>query len=334
MIVSVTEVESFKRCRRAWDYGSFNRQALTPIIQSKPYLDLGSMVHKALAYWTQKPNSNLTHVFDAVSIQHYNKVWEQYKAKTGSTPTEEETQPLQDAITLGGAMMANYQEYYKQPLPSHLTFCSPEQEIWIPIPGTEYNCCILQTLEGSAPCESCNGTGIGRHYLKARLDALAQDSHGNVYVVERKTYDKRPNLSLLERSDQFVGYVWVAQQLNIGPVIGIAYDGLWKRDKPPQKPKKLPIDALFCRAIIEPAQDEINEYGRELAETVQDMANQPRLYKNRVWQGCWDCSFEYLCGIQSMDGDYKGIIETQFMRRTEDDVSDIAAQVESAGAIA
>jgi hypothetical protein len=116
----------------------------------------------------------------------------------------------------------------------------------------------------------------------------------------------------------------------MGPVIGIAYDGLWKRATPPQRPKKLELADLFCRAIIEPAQDEVLEYGVELARTVVDMANRPYIYKNRQWQGCWDCSFEYLCRMQSQNGDYQGIIETQFMRRVEDDVADIAEQVEGA----
>jgi hypothetical protein len=61
-----------------------------------------------------------------------------------------------------------------------------------------------------------------------------------------------------------------------------------------------------------------------------DMANEPRLYKNRVWAGCWDCSFEHLCRIQSQDGDVEYVKRTMYTSSTEDDVSDIASVVESA----
>ncbi len=341
MIVSVTEVQSFKRCRRQWDLGSFNRQALTPIIQPKPYLDLGTMVHKSLAYWTANPTDPITgaiqslhNIFTAIAIQHKRDTITRYQDATGSEPTDEMLEPLYDAIVLGTAMMDNYQAYYGQPLPDRLKFCSPEQEIMIPIPNTEHlclACCseLVPTTLRTAPCTECNGTGTASHYLKARLDALAIDEYDNVYVVERKTYSARPNLLLLEHTDQFIGYVWVAQQMNIGHVIGIAYDGLWKRAQPPQRPKRLELADLFCRTIITPSQDEVNEYGVELARTVQDMNANPYIYKNRVWQGCWDCSFEQLCAAQSQNDDIATIIQLQYTKRTEEDVSDIAQVVEA-----
>lgn len=345
MYVSVTEVQSFKRCRRQWEYGSFNRMAITPIMQPKPYLDLGSMIHKTLAYWTEKPDLNgatIQQVFLAIATQHRRHVIDAYRAATGATPTLEEQTPLLDAITLGAAMMANYQEYYKVPLPPHLKYCAPEQEILVPIPNTEHKCpnCnimlarVTNIAGQSEPvhyvqCNNCNGTGTAKHYLKARLDALAIDTQDNLYVVERKTYDKRPDMHLLEVNDQFIGYVWVAQQLGLGNVVGIAYDGLWKRATPPQRPHKLTIADLFVRTIITPAQDEVNEYGTELARTVLEMANTPYIYKNRVWQGCWDCSFEYLCRTQSQAGDVDFVLRTMYTKRIEDDTTDIVQQVEA-----
>lgn len=335
MMFSVTEVQSFKRCRRAWDYGSFNRQGITPIIQPKPYLDLGTLVHKTLAYWTQKPLNDdgtsvaLRHVFLTLAAQHQKQVVERHTKATGAPPTSEELDPLLDAIALGASMMANYQEYYGEPLPSHLRFCTPEQEILIPIPGTEHPCQDCNSSPGfrKYPCSTCGTSGVQQHHLKARLDALAQDTRDNIYVVERKTYDKRPDLHLLEVSDQFIGYMWAAQSLQLGNVVGIAYDGLWKRAQPPQRPKKLTLADLFVRTIITPTQDEIDEYGAELAATVMDMANNPYIYKNRVWQGCWDCSFEQLCRSQSQNDDIDYILRTQYMRRTEEDTSDIVAAV-------
>ncbi len=357
MYVSVTEIQSFKRCRRQWEYGSFNRMGITPIIQPKPYLDLGSMIHKCLAYWMQNPTlstpegttQTLARVFMSIAHQHRKGVIEKYQRATGHTPTMEELNPLDDAIVLGAAMMNNYQQHYGEPLPPHLRFCSPEQELLLPIPGTEHQCTKCNVffhgiteleIAGTGekiqrrPCTECNDTGKAYHYLKARLDALAQDTQGNLYVVENKTYEKRPDLYLLEVNDQFIGYVWAAQQFaaqlpDSPPVVGVAYNGLWKRATPPQRPKKLEIADLFVRTIITPSQDEVNEYGEELARTVLEMANTPYIYKNRVWQGCWDCSFEHLCRTQSQGGDVEFVINTQFTRRVEDDTSDIVTAVDA-----
>jgi hypothetical protein len=154
MYFSVTEIQSFKRCRRQWEYGSFNRMGITPIIQPKPYLDLGTMVHKTLAYWTEKPDLGvhddgtpitLRQVFMTIATQHRKAVVDKYVNATGQQPTSEEMDPLLDAIVMGAAMADNYQTYYAHPLPPHLKFCKPEQEILIPIPGTEH--------------PGCNGTG-------------------------------------------------------------------------------------------------------------------------------------------------------------------------------
>jgi hypothetical protein len=343
MYFSVTEIQSFKRCRRQWEYGSFNRMGITPIIQPKPYLDLGTMVHKTLAYWTEKPDLGthddgtpitLRQVFMTIASQHRAAVVDKYVKATGQQPTSEEMDPLLDAIVMGAAMADNYQTYYAHPLPPHLKFCKPEQEILIPIPGTEHPCPSC-SKENSDPyhtykvsCANCTD-GIALHYLKARLDALAQDRRDNLYVVERKTYSSRPDLNLLQVSDQFIGYIWCAQQLDVGPVIGLAYDGLWKRATPPQRPKKLTIADLFCRTLIAPSQNMVDEYGAELARTVMEMANNPYIYKNRVWQGCWDCSFEQLCRSQSEGDDIEYILRTQYTTRTEDDASDIVQQVDA-----
>jgi hypothetical protein len=188
---------------------------------------------------------------------------------------------------------------------------------------------MVQEVHYYTSADCCNGTGTAVHHLKARLDALAQDRRDNLYVVERKTYSNRPDLNLLQVSDQFIGYIWCAQQLDVGPVIGLAYDGLWKRATPPQRPKKLTIADLFCRTLIAPSQNMVDEYGAELARTVMEMANNPYIYKNRVWQGCWDCSFEQLCRSQSEGDDIEYILRTQYTTRTEDDASDIVQQVDA-----
>jgi hypothetical protein len=140
MIVSVTEVQSFKRCRRQWDYGSFNRQGLTPIIQPKPYLDLGTMIHKTLAYWaatyTDDEPGNLELIFTAIAAKHKATIIDNYTRATGQEPADELLDPLIDSIVLGRAMMKNYQEFHKRPIYEDMTHVSPEQEILIPIPGT------------------------------------------------------------------------------------------------------------------------------------------------------------------------------------------------------
>lgn len=336
---SVTDRQTYKRCRRKWDFSSNARQNLTKIGPGHTALELGGLIHRALAGWLLEPKTNLKLHFLNETNKRIEEIKEAYLRTVGAEISEEELGIVYDFVTLGSAMCENYQEVHKSPIPSNMRFAAAEQEIVIPIPGTEHYCekCVsynrqynlinIMTDEwvnsSNKDCTDCGGTGTVYHYLSMTLDGLLQDTEDRLYVLERKTYDQRPKMIDLDMADQFTGYTWGVSQiadaigLNGAKVVGIAYDGLWKRAKPPRavKGKQLILEDLFIRRIIPKTLEQINEWGRLLTLEINEMANDPPIYTNIPWNGCWDCTFIDPCNMMMRGEDPSGLIKQQYTQR-------------------
>lgn len=296
MYISVTERQTYMRCRRKWDYGSANRRGLVRLGASAPPLELGGLIHKTLAQWLIDPDlesnpafeRSLGNVFMTFAAARLEELKRQYKQVVGAEISDDELDPLYDSILLGKAMMENYQAYYKQPLSDNMKFAAAEQEVQVPIPGTE-------------------------HYLRATFDGLIQDERGYLYVLEHKTYGRRPRIENLHTNDQFTGYTWAANQLNVGPVVGVAYDGMWKRATVPKRNER---EDLFLRTTIRKPQEELDEWGRHLTEQALEMSdpNIP-IYPNRRWEGCSDCGYQTICTAQSRGEPVEDLIKLTYTTR-------------------
>ena len=343
-VFSVTDLGRFRRCRRMWDYSSNARQNLTGIGSGPEPLELGSLIHRALADWIVEwnekprdfPEGHLGQIFLNVAAERQKEITKSFEEVHGMSVGSEQLASLHNVVMLGFHMMNNYQAYHIQPLPKHMRFASPEQEVLIPVPGTEHYCedCVRWAQENDRMnvysdtvslvkqpgCNSCNGTGTAVHYLSATLDGLIQDEKDRFLVLENKTYENRPKLIDLYSNDQFTLYTWVVRELNIGKVVGICYNGLWKREKPPkymQREKRAGIMSdLFIRKVIYKEDAELDERGKWLAAEINEMANNPVLYPNIPWQGCSsDCSFQDPCRMQQLGEDPTALIRMKYIQR-------------------
>lgn len=311
MRVSVTERQTFKRCRRKWDFASYQRQSLAPVINA-PALELGTLIHATLANWTQDPSLDPVALYDNLAGEYFQSLIKLYKERVGCMPSMAELDPNAAAITLGQSMIANYKQRWGSPIPPGFTLVENELTLIQPVPGTEhcdcasdyvshcvYSCnrcyrgmcdCISNPVEGGCPC-------VRYHELECTFDGLMQDEQGDYYIIERKTFSRTPTLDELNNNDQFLAYQWAANQAFPGRVVGVAYDGLLKKPKPSGVHKSL--DDLFLRRILLRNEHELSEMGQQLAQELTEMAS-PSLpiYKNvPPVQGCqrWECSFLDLC---------------------------------------
>lgn len=316
MIISVTERQLYKRCRRKWDLSSFNRQSLTPILNA-PALELGTLIHQTLATWTSDPDLDPLEVYNEYAEQTKTRIILTYNEKIGCLPSQDELNPVLQAIILGRAMITNYQIRWRTPLPPGYTLVSNEQTLVIDIPNTEHcGCtytnkqqpCVCATIEDSVisstyhcddyndglcaceiPCPQCTRF----HQLEATLDGVMADEHGQLFIIERKTYDRRPTEDKLDEEDQFLAYMWALRQSGMGSVRGVSYDGLWKREK---VPAGRVFEDLFLRRIQTRNEQELAEFEYFLPYEVTEMANSPALYKTvPPLNGCTDCNFRTLC---------------------------------------
>lgn len=321
-IISVTERQVFKRCRRRWNYSSFSRESLSPVVNA-PALDLGTLIHATLADWTQDPTLDPNEVYIHHSTALLHDIIETYTVRVGCKPSTSELQKTLEAISLGCSMIENYQQYWHTPLPPGFTLVENEQTLTVPIPNTRHCPCYESTSRGSCTreCDYCkwydsNGCScdeecqcLSSHYLEATFDGIMADEHGQLFIIERKTFARHPSVDELDRNDQFLAYMWALQQglANTSTeVVGVAYDGLWKREKPPAGKKS---SDLFLRRILLRNKHELEEFSQLLALEVSDMSN-PNIpiYKNvPVLGGCWDCNFKPLCDAQSRNENFQYI---------------------------
>lgn len=346
-VFSVTDRRTFRRCRRMWDYSSNARKNLTGIGSGPEPLELGGLIHRALADWivdyfiNNEENAKKPGYLAALFVTHASErqieVTRAFEERTREKISPQYLESLHNVVMLGTEMMKNYQEYHKSPLPEHMTFASPEQEVLVPVPGTEHPCseCLAWatrlgtvTFHGTninvaipfnPECTECGGKGYLQHYLSMTLDGLVQDEKERFFILEHKTYENRPKPMDLAMDDQFTGYCWGTRQLKIGKVMGVAYDGMWKRPKPPKymQRDKCPgqMSDLFIRKTIPKSDAELDAWGENLALEINEMANDPAIYPNVPWSGCSDCSFQEICYMQMRGEDPSKLIQMRYTQR-------------------
>lgn len=292
MIVTATERDLYKRCRRKWDYGSLNRQGLQRIVAPQA-LSLGTLVHESLEGWLQHPDTDILDHFYTASTQMLEASKRNYADKIGLAISDEELQPIYDSIDLGRYMVTNYANHWKAPLGSKFRLFSTEQKITVPIPNTE-------------------------HLLECKFDGIISDDKDRLYILEHKTYNSRPTDISLRSNAQFLTYIWALTQMYDSSIVaGLAYDGIWKRPSPP-KGKKL--EDMFIRHLLIRAPEELEENAHFLAMEVNEMANpELSIYVNRRWEGCYDCQYDILCLSQSRGEDIEYVRRTMFCLRERDE---------------
>lgn len=297
MLVSPSELASFRRCKRQWKYHNLwglSRQTANPAFV------LGTLIHESFANWLTNSDQNLVEYFITYSQQKFDSIKKYYEIKRGVSIPDEEFQSLLDMIKLGTAMCINYELRWKKPLPDGFELFAPEQTISVKIP------------------ESFDWKGE-QNYLQGRLDALLKDEHDRLFILEHKTFSVKPDINKLIRDSQFIDYIWMVSQLGMGEVFGLAYDGLLKKAKPG---KEQILADLFYRVPIKRSLNALKNYENELRLQVSEMScEKPIIYKSIPWNGCgWqECSFIKLCDAETENEDIDNLINTMYTRSGEED---------------
>lgn len=303
MRISVTERQTYKRCRRKWSYQSYNRQSLSPVLNA-PALDLGTLVHSVLADWTADPAADPIPLYQAQSREYFQNLIALYIERIGCAPSIAELQPTMEAITLGLSMITNYKAQWHTPLPPGFSLVQNELSLVQAVPGTEHCRCGNLDEDTERVCFDCPTSCCTEplvHELECTFDGIAADDRGDLYIIERKTFSRTPSIDELDNNDQFLAYQWAATQAFSQNIVGVAYDGLLKKPKPSGVHSTL--DKLFLRRVLLRNQAELHEFGQQIAQELNEMANPATpIYKTvPPVQGCqrWECTYMDLCHATS-----------------------------------
>lgn len=290
MIVSPSEIGAYKRCKRRWRYYSSNMNNLEPFT-TRPAFVLGTIIHKALGQWLADNSVSIVDIAYSEYGLYIKQLEAEYQQRLGMNPSTSELEPLLNDRDLAVSMMDNYRTFHKIPVPEQYAVLAQEQEVQLDIPGTP-------------------------HQLICRLDGLLLDANNNIYILEHKTYDQKPNALALVMDEQFTAYIWAAKQLGIQGNVSLLYDGMWKRPGPP---RGRVFEELFNRQIIHRSKTQLMEFEDELERILCDMIDGPE-YKTVPWNGCVDCSYVKLCQAETNLEDVEYVKETFYRQKHTRDV--------------
>jgi hypothetical protein len=349
ILISITEILDFLRCRRAWDYLSPIRQSLTQRRAPQTQFHTGSLMHTGI-----EATVNGEDPFEAMDrfMQDERESLKRASADQtgGRMMTTGDELRLQESYTMALSMMRHYLQRYGDTPLHH------EGARWRYI-ASELSFKI--------------DTGIvapdGRKvYLVGTIDGVGvdEDDSSRIAVIEHKTYGQKPNLSYLTYDHQQQGYVMCLQQLVRAPIVGCLYDGIMKRS--PQPPKLLQNgvdlsqaleptvsywsykDALvekygttpdpeirrkyapalakyklrdmqdqspwFSRQFTPYPQNQLLEWWQNTMSVLRTMVNDPEIHYHRSWMGCYDCWVQDLCNAQSRGGDFEYVRDTEYTK--------------------
>lgn len=210
--LSHSDVSSFKSCRQRWDYSSVNRQSLRHKTTPALYLMEGSGFHDAIeaAVYGQDP---------IVAAKNYlqaerQKVVDAYREETGFEPWPSEMVTFDESVELTLGVVKQYFDHYgvEDSLKDQgLDYLAAEIPFKIPI--------TLPVAPGN----------VLEVYYVGTFDGLAADENGNIWVVENKTYQAKPDVEDLQYHSQCNGYAVAFEMLTGMHLTGTLYNGVAKQ---------------------------------------------------------------------------------------------------------
>lgn len=256
--ISISEINSYLKCKRAWDLTSPNRQSLKHKATPKIYLTVGSAVHAAIEAQANGDDP-YEYLEEYIQVERADKR-ETYQDLVGSAAWDSEMEEFESAAHLAMGLVRQYMDHYSEENPladQGLKYVATEVPFSIPLGG-------------------------GTNFV-GTFDGIATDlaSETKFYLTENKTAGRKPNLDMVERSNQFLGYNWAFKALTGRKPAGTLYNLIMKRLI--SAPKTLKSGALsvdksasvtlksFQKALNEGNYDPIKyiDYLRMLAEREQ-----------------------------------------------------------------
>ena len=346
----ITDVQQFRKCRRAWKWGSaFFGHNLTPKARPLPLVQ-GSGIHVALqGYYNTPANERGVESVIAAFDEWYN---EQIKKAGEVSPIWKEevaiyTKMYKECV----AMLYHYHlwvtEWQKD---AAYEVVSMEQEFDVPLP------------EGGVM-----GAPASPYHLSGRFDGVVRDkATGKLYLLEFKTTANMRSTMWVTKYPQATAYTWAASQLFGQPLEGILYrflvkaapcdlrvlaSGKYSQDKsqkttyewvlgqlrqvasayanPAEKLSQLMLEnheilnylsmvdenPFFMEIKVNRTPEQIQEFMYGLYSDAQLMADPNLPCYSMSGIHCGYCPFKDACGKKDMGGDYQFLLDTLFTNR-------------------
>lgn len=341
--IHISDIRTFRSCRRKWEWSSGLKRNLEPYIAYPPFFT-GRGIHKAL-------EKHYRHGDDIISAFTEFVEAESLLMKGQGTLWPEEENTLEEQIALSFNVLQHYQ-------------------LWQAQDTKKYSDRNLEFLEleypFNVPLKLSTGGYSRKMRIAGRFDGFVYNRLTDEYWIwEMKTARSVQQLiDTLSNDEQSALYMYAGQQVFKKPIAGVLYNIM--RKKTPVHPRVLQSGLLSKAAIDTTAfmyladiqaqhpdwrEDTIQEYYGDilsaLAEnetkyfirwpvyksavqirnvmdgvyaTAKEMLNpKTELYPAPGWMQCNFCSFKSPCITRSMGGDYEVLLREEYRQRIPDE---------------
>lgn len=338
ILLSVSDIQTFKSCRQKWDFLSGNRQSLRHKATPRLYLSEGSALHEALD--AQATGQDYEEVMDGYVEGERARLKAVYEENNGFAAWAIELDTFEESASFVTKLVHQYFDHYgmENPLADQgMTYLATEVPFKLEL-----------------PVESADGRPV---FFVGTWDGVAESEAGNVFLVENKTYSSVPDFAELMFHDQSTGYAVAFYALTGVRMSGMLYNGIAKRlIKEPKLLKngslskdkrqsvtpqsyvaammKNDIDVydedyteilnhleaqaqqdkrFFYREKFYFQDEQLHSWYDELLAVAHEMTNNPRIYRTVPFNGCGksgaDCWVKDLCQTKHSGGDLAWVKE-------------------------
>jgi hypothetical protein len=337
---------TFKRCRRAWDFGSIERRNLDPVLPLRAF-DLEEALRYAMtvyyfpAMWDWSRAIVRPLVLEGF-VKSMREQRERYERHRPFTPEQQEE--WFDSVRAGQALLRSYFEW--APTVDRFETIRVETEIDLIIPDPVIVGAGLTTPEGDTIL------------YRERLELLVADSDDRFWLVTHRlagpTWADEDELVLDEEA---LAQCWACEEYYVKvPVAGSIHNELriegHPRTAPPlsdvpaemsswpdRVPRRLPIlgpeapprpateivaqttTDHFRRTTIARSQAELEGFGKQLAALAHDITDTMlRVYPTPSWPHCRMCPYRSPCIALNEGEDAEGVLRSSYRDRGPDRV--------------
>lgn len=334
--ISISEINQYLKCRRAWDYSSNVRQSLRHKATPKMFLTVGSAVHEAID--AQAGGNDPMEALEEYIEKELASRKEAYRDAVGGDPWEVELEDFQEAAQKARDLTRQYFNHYG----------------W----GNSLESSGLKYLGSEIPFTLDLGEFHGvRVNLVGTIDGFATDlaTESQIHIVENKTAARKLDPDKITFNNQFIGYCWVFRVLTGINPSSILYNVLFKRKIEPPKvlksgklsrDKQAPVtyasylealqsgghdviaytdhleflhnrevqgdDRFFLRETFTYSQLQLDNWGDNLYAILDEMVN-PNTFIYPNYNSCDMCFYKDLCHEQEY-GEGTTVRDTRYVK--------------------
>lgn len=288
MVITASDRQAFKRCRRAWDFGSRLRQGWEPDVDTVD-VDLAGAVRAALAVW------------------YFPGMWEWDRSIVRPLAEEAYRKAVAgwppghaDEAALGEALLDRYFGW------------APEADVFTPLRvETDFHVTIPDPADPRRDLAGADGAAV---HFTGRVRLLVIDPFNVHWLVDHLVGDGWTDIDALILDERGAASCWAWDRCYLGThIAGVVYNEL-RTDV--DLGSGYASDRAFRRTTVRRSPVELERVRHTLGTEARDMTSAGlAVYPTPSWDICSACAFRPPCIAVTTGGNAEAVLAASYRRR-------------------